>query len=234
MCGRYTNTVGPDEIGERFGVRIPGKRGTGRFNVAPTQEVLAIVAPEGEPQARLLRWGLIPSWAKDAKGAYRMINARMETVAEKPSYRGLVSKGSRRALQLADGWFEWLKPERRGEPRQPFHFQVDDGIPFAFAALWTPAQIDEEWIESVALLTCDSAPNAVAAAIHGRMPVILADRESQLAWLDPALDAQAALELCHALPAARLTVHAANPALNKVGASTEGPELLIAPAEPER
>ena len=133
-----------------------------------------------------------------------MINARIETVASKPAYRNLIPKGSRRALQLADGYFEWLKPEQRNEPRQPFFFQVDGGVPFAFAAVWTPAKIDGNWIESVSLLTCDSVSNRVAAAIHDRMPVILADRDAQRAWLDPALGAEDALELCGALPDERL------------------------------
>lgn len=229
MCGRYTNTRGPDELNERFRVPMLGQQGTRRFNIAPTEEVLAIVSPKGEPQARLLRWGLIPPWAKDLKGGARTINARIETVATRPTYRGLIPKGSRRALQLADGYFEWLKPEKRGEPRQPFFFQVDEGVPFAFAALWNPAKIEGSWIESVTLLTCDSAPNRTAAAIHDRMPVILADRDAQQAWLDHRLGAEEALELCGALPAARLSARPANPAVNKVGAD-EGPELLVAPA----
>ena len=228
MCGRYTNTAGVDELSERFKVPISSDSGTRRFNVAPTQEVLAIVAPDGQPEAHLLRWGLIPAWAKDLEVAYKMINARSETVASKPAYRGLIGKSSRRALQIADGYFEWLKPEKRDQPRQPFFFQVDDGLPFAFAALWTPATIGGEHIESVTLLTCDSAPNAVAAGIHDRMPVILADPEAQRAWLDPSLGAQDVLALCHALPASRLSASPANPAVNKVGAR-EGPELLHAP-----
>ena len=145
MCGRYTNTAGPEELNDRFSVPITSDAGTRRFNIAPTEEVLAIVAPKGEPEARLLRWGLIPPWAKDLKGGAKMINARMETVATTPAYRGLIPKASRRALQLADGYFEWLKPEQRGSkagPRQPFFFQVDGGVPFAFAALWTPAKIE--------------------------------------------------------------------------------------------
>ena len=104
-----------------------------------------------------MRWGLVPSWATEIKGPL-MINARMETVMEKPAYRRLIPRGERRALQLADGYYEWLKPERRGEPRQPFHFQVDGGVPFAFAALWTPAKVEGEWLHSITLLTCDSAP----------------------------------------------------------------------------
>ena len=231
MCGRYTNTAGAEELNDRFRVPISGDAGTHRYNIAPTEEVLAIVSPRGEPEARLLRWGLVPPWAKDLKGGAKMINARMETVDTTPAYRGLIPKASRRALQLADGYFEWLKPEKRSEPRQPFFFQVDGGIPFAFAALWTPAHVDGEWIHSVALLTCDSAPNRVAAAIHDRMPVILADRDAQQAWLDPALGAEEALELCGALPTERLSARPANPAVNRSGEpELEGPELLLAPS----
>ncbi|MEA2315277.1 MAG: hypothetical protein QOI03_1969 [Solirubrobacteraceae bacterium] len=230
MCGRYTNTAGPDELNDRFRIPISSAAGTRRFNIAPTEDVLAIVAPKGEPQARVLRWGLIPPWADDLKGAAKMINARMETVTSRPAYRGLIGKGSRRALQLADGYFEWLKPEKRGEPRQPFYFQVDGGVPFAFAALWTPARVAGEWIDSVSLLTCDSAPNRVASAIHDRMPVILADRDAQQAWLDHALGAEDVLELCGALPAERLTARPANPAVNRSGdPELEGPDLLLAP-----
>ena len=145
MCGRYTTTAGVEELNDRFRVSIQGAAGTRRFNIAPTEEVLAIVSPKGEPHARLLRWGLVPAWAHDLRSAPLMINARIETVASSPAYRNLIPRGSRRALQLADGYFEWLKPERRGEPRQPFFFQVDGGIPFAFAAVWTPAKIDGEW-----------------------------------------------------------------------------------------
>src|SRR5271154_3631649 len=217
MCGRYTNTAGPEELNDRFKVPIASDAGTRRYNIAPTEEVLAIVAPKGERRARLLRWGLVPPWAKDLHGSARMINARMETVASTPAYRNLIPKASRRALQIADGYFEWLKPEKRSEPRQPFYFQLDGGVPFAFAAVWTPAKIGGEWIASGALLTCDSAPHRVAAGVHGRMPVSLADADAQRAWLDPALGAHEALALCGALPAARLSARPANPAVNKAG-----------------
>jgi putative SOS response-associated peptidase YedK len=236
MCGRYTNTAGPEELNDRFRVPIPTAEGTRRYNIAPTENVLAIVAPKGHPEARVLRWGLIPHWAEDTKGQPLMINARMETVATRPAYRELIPKGSRRALQLADGYFEWLKPEQRSGAsktvvRQPFFFRVDGGVPFAFAALWTPAKVQGTWIESVSLLTCDSAPNAIAAPIHDRMPVILADAAAQRAWLDPALGAEDALALCGALASERLSARAANPAVNKSGElEAEGPELLSAPA----
>jgi putative SOS response-associated peptidase YedK len=230
VCGRYTNTAGVQELNERFKVPFPGDAGTHRYNIAPTEEVLAIVAPKGTPQAELMRWGLIPSWSHDAKAGSKLINARIETVTTKAAYRRLVPRGERRALQVADGYYEWLKPERRGEPRQPFLFRVDDGAPFAFAALWTPAKVDGEWVHSISLLTCDSAPNRVAAAIHDRMPVILAEADAQSAWLDPALDADEALALCGPLAESRLSATPANPALNKPGAAEEGPELLHAPS----
>ena len=230
MCGRYTNTAGVQELNDRFRIPITEQTGTRRYNIAPTEDVLAIVSRDGEPQARVLRWGLIPPWANDLKGASKMINARVETAARTPAYRRLIPRASRRALQLADGYFEWLKPERRGEPRQPFYFQVDGGVPFAFASLWTPAKIDGDWIASVALLTCDARPNGVARAVHDRMPVILADRDVQRAWLDPSLDAEEALALCGALPAERLSVRAANPALNRPDPEHESAALLDSPA----
>jgi putative SOS response-associated peptidase YedK len=231
MCGRYTNTAGVEELNERFGVPIPTAEGTHRYNVAPTEQVLAIAAPKGEPEAELMRWGLVPSWASEIKGHPLMINARIETVMSKPAYRRLIPRGERRALQIADGYFEWLKPERRSEPRQPFYFLVDGGVPFAFAALWTPAKVQGEWVQSVSLLTCDAAPNPVAARIHDRMPVILADADAQRAWLDPSLDADDALALCGPLPASRLSARPANPAVNKAGEpEREGPALLVAPA----
>jgi putative SOS response-associated peptidase YedK len=229
VCGRYTNTAGVEELNQRFEIPIAGREGTERFNIAPTEEVLAIVAAHGEPQARMLRWGLVPTWAKSVKGSGALINARMETVATTPAYRNLIPRGGRRALQIADGYFEWLKPERRGEPRQPFHFQLDGGIPFAFASVWTPAKIDGEWIASISLLTCSSATNRVASAIHDRMPVILADRAAQMAWIDERLGAEEALALCGPLPEGRLSARPANPLLNKPDPDREGPELLVAP-----
>ncbi len=233
MCGRYTNTAGPEELNDRFHVPIESAEGTHRYNVAPTEEVLAVVLDPSAPshrRAELMRWGLVPSWSTEIKGPL-LINARMETVAEKPAYRRLIPRAARRALQLADGYYEWLKPERRGELKQPFHFRVDGGAPFAFASLWTPAKVEGEWLHSITLLTCDSASNRVAAAIHDRMPVILADEDAQNAWLDPSVGAEEALALCGPLPEQRLSAHPANPAVNKVGDDVpEGPELLVAPA----
>jgi putative SOS response-associated peptidase YedK len=96
--------------------------------------------------------------------------------------------------------------------------------------VWTPAKVDGEWLHSISLLTCDSRPNPVAAAIHDRMPVILADADAQAAWLDPSVGAEEALSLCGPLPAERLSAHPANPAVNNVHTAPDGPELLVAPA----
>jgi putative SOS response-associated peptidase YedK len=237
MCGRYTNTAGPEELGEHFELKIQESAGTGRYNIAPSERVLTIVRAQGSeaPDARLARWGLIPPWAKDQKVGYKLINARVESVTEKRAFAGLIEKSSGRALQVADGYYEWLKPEHRKAPRQPFHHQVDGGKPFAFAALWTPARIDGHLIESCTLLTCDSSSNRVARAIHDRMPVILADRDAREAWLDPTVGTEEALSLCEPLPEARLTTRPANPRVNKSGVD-DGPELLAMapPGESER
>ncbi len=173
------------------------------------------MAPHGEPEARLLRWGVIPPWAKDLKGGAKLINARVDggTALAVPH---IDPEGVAAGAAGRQWLFRGLAPEyqRRGEPRQPFYFQVDGGETFAFAALWTPAKVAGEWINSITLLTCE-ASNPVAAAIHDRMPVILADEEARRAWLDPRLDAQDALSLCQPLPAGRLTARPANPALNR-------------------
>lgn len=231
MCGRYTNTLSPHQLAARLDMPIEetlAAAATGRYNIAPSQQVLAIVAPEGHPEARLLRWGLVPAWADSLTIGYKMINARMETASSRPAYRGLIGRADRRALQIADGYIEWLKTEQPGRPRQPFLFQVDGGEPFTFAALWTIAHIDGQPVESITMLTCPAAPNRIAAAIHNRMPVILPDRASRQAWLDPSLDGPAALALCGTLPEARLSARPISPQINRAG-GPEDPSLLRPP-----
>jgi putative SOS response-associated peptidase YedK len=230
MCGRYTNTLSPGDIEEHFHTSIARDLGTGRYNIAPTEEILAVVrGRDGAPQARVLRWGLVPWWSKDVKGAARMINARAETVASKPAFRDLVASGSGRALIAADGWFEWLRAEDPKQPRQPFRFVVDGGAPFAFAGLWTGAKIGGERIETATIITRSARENRVAAAIHDRMPVVLPDAAAEQAWLSEDLDAAGAVAMCQSLPADRLQVLPANPRVNKSGLDDEGPDLLVAP-----
>jgi len=230
MCGRYTNTADPGALEARFGVVIPFSEGTRRYNVAPTEQVLAVVRGEdGDPEAKLLRWGLIPPWAKDLKIGSRLINARSETAARQSAFRDLFGSADRRALVIADGFYEWLRSEDPRQPRQPFHITVDGGRPFALAGLWTRARIEGEVIESVTILT--TKPNAVVARLHDRMPVILPDRDGERAWLSPALDSAGAQALCVPLDPARMRATPANPAVNKAGVpEAEGPGLLQEPA----
>jgi putative SOS response-associated peptidase YedK len=192
-----------------------------------------VLGTDGEPVARRLRWGLIPPWAKDSKIAHRMINARSETADLKPAYRGLIATATRRALLPADGFYEWLRPEDRKQQRIPFRFTLADGSLFAIAGLWTAAYLpaatpgeDGELVATVTILT--TGANAVVARLHDRMPVILPDRDSELAWLSPELDAAGAKALCLPLASDRLVAAAANPLLNKAGGDAEGPELLLA------
>lgn len=154
-----------------------------------------------------------------------MINARSETADSKPAYRKLLASAARRALLPADGFYEWLRPEDRKQKRIPFRFTLSDGAPFAFAGLWTPTRIDGEWIATATILT--TSANAVVARLHDRMPVILPDRDSELAWLSPELDAPGAKALCVPLAPDLLIATPANPAVNRAGIP-EGPELLQA------
>jgi putative SOS response-associated peptidase YedK len=210
-------------------VRIPFTEGSRRYNIAPTETIIAVVRGEnGTPEARPMRWGLIPPWAKDAKIASKLINARSETADEKSAFKRLLGSADRRALLLADGFYEWLRSEDRKQPRVPFRFTLEDGAPFAFAGLWTPGTIDGERIESATILT--TAANTLVAAVHDRMPVMLPGPDGERAWLSPELDALAAKALCVPLPADQMTVTPANPLVNKTGKGVpEGPELLAVP-----
>jgi len=188
--------------------------------------VAIVRGTDGEPQARAMRWGLIPPWAKDAKIASRMINARSETADERPAFRRLLERADRRALLVADGFYEWMRSEDAKQPRIPFRFTLADSSLFAFAGLWTPARLDGVQIESVTILT--TTANPLVARIHDRMPVILADRDGERAWLSAELDGASAKALCAPLAAERMVVSPANPLVNRAG--VEGPELLVAPA----
>src|SRR5918998_777626 len=136
MCGRFTETkVDPTLVAARFGVResaVPGET-LGRFNVCPTEPVLAVCAG-GEPRA--LRWGLIPPWARRLRAGPEPINARAETLREKRLFAPLIEDAAQRCLVVADGWYEWLRPERPRGERVPFRYTVDGGELFAFAGLW--------------------------------------------------------------------------------------------------
>ncbi len=173
MCGRFTLTEDFNLLGERFAFRMPDIDWHPRYNLAPAQEALTVVATPERREARLMLWGMIPHWSKDRKIGYRMINARAETLAEKPSFRMPLKK--QRCLVLADGFYEWR--EEKGK-KIPFRIVRRDGKPFAFAGLW------DRWneIQSFTIVTTNS--NKLLSEIHDRMPVMLLE-ESEEKWLDP-------------------------------------------------
>jgi putative SOS response-associated peptidase YedK len=228
MCGRYTLTSNDRQrLGERFGAIMPDE-GLDRYNVAPTEAIAAVVVGKtGEREAHALRWGLVPGYAKSLKGGPPMFNARSESAGTKRPFKDLLAKPRGRCLILADGFYEWLRPEDKKGRRVPFWFTVDGGEPFAFAGLWGWSKPEGEWLASATMLTC--APNAVVARLHDRMPVILSGPEAEAAWLSPDLAPEDALELCRPLDPARMTAAPANPRVNKSGLDDEGPDLLRAP-----
>jgi len=177
MCGRFTLTAEADELEGFFpGFTFPPGV-LPRFNIAPSQGVL-LIANTGEGRAEEFRWGLVPHWAKDPKIGNRMINARAETLAEKPSFRSAFRR--RRCLILADGFYEW-----RSNPGQkaktPMYIRLRSGRPFAFAGLWESWRApDGAEVRTCAIIT--TQPNALMATIHRRMPVILPP-EAHGTWL---------------------------------------------------
>jgi putative SOS response-associated peptidase YedK len=199
MCGRFVSTAGPDRIAAYFDTVLPTEavaESLGEnFNVAPTQDIYGVVASaDGSARVDAFHWGLIPSWAKDRKIASRMINARAETVGEKPAFKGLLKK--KRCIVPMDGFYEW-KPGRedgplnaKGKPlKQPMFIHSIDGAPLAIAALWTawkdPDDPDGRFLHSATLIT--TAANATMRPVHDRMPAILT-ADCWSAWLDPAND----------------------------------------------
>ena len=231
VCGRITNSRGKsDEIQQklaaRLGVAAPrSDRGYERFNIAPSQEVVSVVEDDEGRRMELLRWGLLPHWAKDVKAGYKMINARAETLEERPAYRSLVRHAKHRCLVVADGYYEWQKPEDPKQPRRPMHFSVDGGEPFCFAGLWTRwVAPDGEVVPSCTIVTCEA--NDLARPIHERMPVILPDPAAWEAWLDPTVAAPDARELLVPVASERMVVRPANPVVNS--ARNEGPDCLAA------
>ncbi len=184
MCGRFVAKSSPRQLADYFSVDELAAEDVGEsHNVAPTNPVVA-VAERGETRSLdSYHWGLIPFWAKDAKIGNRMINARAETVADKPAYRTAFAR--RRCIVPADAFYEWKKAEQ-GKRKQPYLIRSVDGHPLAFAGLWErwrdPAEVDGDEVRSCTIVT--TSPNELMAKIHDRMPVVL-PREHWDAWLDP-------------------------------------------------
>lgn len=190
MCGRFSQTSPAEVVVEHFGLDDIPLFLTPHYNIAPSQLVAGVrVNPEfGKRECVQMRWGLIPTWAKAPAIGYKMINARAETAAEKPAFRGPFRR--RRCLILADGFYEW---QREGKRKQPFYIRLKDRRPFAFAGLWDRWEPQgRESIESCTILT--TGPNDVLQPIHDRMPVIV-DPQAYSLWLDPTVQAVEALQL---------------------------------------
>jgi putative SOS response-associated peptidase YedK len=201
MCGRFTFTQLDETVANLFGLaQVPQL--PPRYNIAPTQPAPTVLqtSPNSPREFRLLYWGLIPSWAKDAKISSKLINARAETVTEKPAFRSAFKK--RRCLILADGFYEWQQQDGK---KQPFYFRLQEGKPFAFAGLWEHWDNPEgESIDSCTIITTEA--NDVLRPIHDRMPVIL-EPENYDQWLDPQLQkAELIQPLLRPYPTEEMTV----------------------------
>jgi putative SOS response-associated peptidase YedK len=176
MCGRFAQRSDPKRLAKAFGVAEALNVET-RYNIAPMQDILAVRGFESEREMTFFKWGLIPSWSKDTSIGARLINARSETVQEKPSFREAFKK--RRCIIPADGFYEW---QRTGGKKQPYFFRMRDESPFGFAGLWERWQgTGGEAINSCTILTTEA--NEVLRPMHDRMPVILHQEDYDL-WLD--------------------------------------------------
>ena len=219
MCGRFAFYSPTEATAALFGVSsVPEVKP--RYNIAPTQSIAAVrVSAEETRELALLRWGLVPFWAKDPSIGNRMINARAETVAEKPSFRAAYRK--RRCLILADGFYEWRK---ESDGKTPYFISLASGDPFAFAGLWENwhAKESDESLQSAAIIT--TAANEFMSQLHHRMPVVL-EKDAADRWLDG--DEQVLSEVGESGPVFR-----AWPVDRRVNnARNEGEELVEAAGE---
>ena len=223
MCGRYLISSTPDAMQRLFSYpetpNFPA-----RYNVAPTQPVPIVRMVEGRRQFALVRWGLIPAWVKDPKGFSLLVNARGESVNEKPAFRNAMKR--RRCLFPADGFYEW---QEQGGRKQPFAVRPRAGGPVAFAGLWECwTGPNGEELETAAIIT--TGANRTLAPIHDRMPVVVTPDAFDF-WLDPHVDAQTAAALLVAPPEDFFDAQAISTAVNRV--ANDGAELLT-PAEQDK
>jgi putative SOS response-associated peptidase YedK len=216
MCGRYCITSAPEAIRALF--RYPDRPNfPPRYNVAPTQPVPIVRLTEGERCFALVRWGLIPAWIKDPKNITLLINARGETVNDKPAFRNAMRR--RRCLFPADGFYEW---KMEGGRRRAFHARRPGGGPLAFAGLWeTWAGPNGEEMETAAIVTTQA--NREMGAVHHRAPVIVPPEQFDL-WLGGEATAAAAAELIAPAPDGSMEVYEVSPAVNKV--ANDAPALI--------
>jgi putative SOS response-associated peptidase YedK len=202
MCGRFTLTVDPGQLHEAFPWASVPDEFPPRFNIAPTQPV-AVIPNDGLNRMDFYTWGLIPSWAKDPEIGNRLINARAETLAEKPAFRSAFKR--RRCLILADGFYEWMQQADK-KSKIPMYIQLADKKPFAFAGLWEIwNSSDGSEIRSCTIIT--TRPNRLMEEIHNRMPAILAPQHYQ-SWISPdEQDARSLATFLEPIPAAEMKAY---------------------------
>jgi putative SOS response-associated peptidase YedK len=225
MCGRYSITTPVEGLRQLFRFTGPALNLQPRWNVAPTQQAPVVrLAKDGSRELRMLHWGLVPFWAKDDKGGARMINARGETVAEKPAFREAFK--ARRCLVPVDGFFEW---ETLGDSpsKQPLLFRMADGKPFAFAGLWERWHPRDGGAPLETFTIVNTAANEIMAQYHDRVPIVLAP-EDYAAWLDPAADARPLLK---APPSEWFTATRVSTRVNSV--RNDDPECIAPLTAPE-
>jgi len=211
MCGRFTLWLQFGDLVKAFPGLVFPEFLPPRYNIAPTQDA-AVVPNDGLKQVQLFRWGLLPSWAKDPSIGNRMINARAETVAQKPAYRAAYRR--RRCLVLADGFYEWRR-EPGSRTKTPMYIQLASGEPFAFAGLWEVWRPDDTPLFTYTIITTE--PNALLEPIHDRMPVIL-PREAYDRWLDPAAQRPGSFsDLLVPYPAEEMVAHPVSTYVNSPG-----------------
>ena len=226
MCGRYSLAGGdPGQLRARFpiGETVELRR---RFNVAPTDDVLAVTTTrEGTPRGELLRWGLVPPWSGDSRAGHKMINARAETLQQRPAFRSALDRF--RCLIIADGFYEW-SPDENGRKRA-FHITRADHEPFAFAGLWSVWHRGEgDEVRSCTIVT--TAANELIAPLHDRMPVIV-DRSGEQVWLEHGTPVAVLTSVLQGLDASETAVRPVGPAVNDV--RYDGPACLDDPPPSE-
>lgn len=223
MCGRYSLAVtDPSAVRSRFPIG-ESLQVSPRYNIAPTDEVLAVTTDrDGRPRGEMLRWGLVPSWAKSPDMGPKMINARVETAAQRPAFRRSFQRW--RCLIPADGFYEW-KAMAGGARKRPFRITRSDGELFSFAGLWSTWHgAEDRPLRTCTILT--TRANEALAPLHDRMPVILR-AEDEAAWLDVATAAARLDEILAGLPARTTALTEVSAAVNDV--RCDGPECLAAP-----
>ena len=222
MCGRYTLTIDPAQLMERFDLQTADVAVTPRYNIAPSQSV-AVIYDESPNTLSEARWGLIPSWSKDASIGYKMFNARSETLLEKPSFRSLIKK--RRCLILADSLYEWRLNE--DGTKTPMRIQLKSKEAFAFAGLWDLWKTPEgERLKTCTIITGE--PNELVAPIHNRLAIIL-PREVEREWIDPNNDVGHVVSLLKPYPSELMQTYEVSKRVNNV--RNEDMEL-VTPAPP--